>query len=213
MPFLVREHQHAGCCSKMYRAGWIGLLVQDGLCAGNLNLHSKDLTTPCNSLFPLPLSLCDHHIRLSPASLQNSTSSTPAQQPDTCSQCFFSRIRGWRASATSSCKMADGACRWRFESKCECFPVAQNVQLYLQPLLPRALCLTIITASIHLYPHHFLRFRSYASGFMLKKTQGRSPFHTPVDPVQLLLTASPQALILKHRIPIHKIIVTMMPLR
>jgi len=73
----------------MCRAGWIGLLVQDGLCAGDLNLHSKDLTTPCNSLFSLLLSLCDNHIRLSPASLQNSTSSTPAQQPDTCSQCFF----------------------------------------------------------------------------------------------------------------------------
>ena len=68
------------------------------------------------------------------------------------------------------------------------------------------LCLTIITASIHLRPRHLLRFRSYASGFMLKKTEGRSPFHTPVDPVQLLLTASSQALILTHRIPIHKII-------
>ena len=163
----------------------------------------------------IPLSLCDHHIRLSPASLQNSKSSTPAQQPDTCSQCFFSKIRGWRASATSW-KMADGACSCRFESKCV-FPslifCRSNVQLYLQPLLPRVLCLTIITASIHLHPHHLLRFRSYASGFVLKKTQGRSPFHTPVDPVQLLLTASLQALILIHRIPIHKIIVTMMLLR
>ena len=126
-----------------------------------------------------PLSLCDHHIRLSPASLQNSTSSPPAQQPDTCSQCFFSRIRGWRASATS-CKMADGACRWRLNQNASVFPslifVAQNVQLYLQPLLPRALCLTIITASIHLYPHHLLRFRSYASGFMLKKLKEEAPF-------------------------------------
>jgi len=95
--------------------------------------------------------------------------------------------------------------RWYF--------VAQNVQFYLQPLLPWVLCLTIITASIHLHPRHLLRFWSYASGSMLKKTQGRSPFHTPVDPVQLLLNASSQALILKHQTPIHKIIVTMMLLR
>jgi len=56
-------------------------------------------------------------------------------------------------------------------------------------------------------------FWSYASGFMLKKTQGGSLFHMPVDPVQLLLTTSSQALILKHWIPIHKIIITMMLLR
>ena len=63
----------------------------------------------------IPLSLCDHHIRLSPASLQNSTSSPPAQQPDTCSQCFF-------PGSATSCKMADGACGCRFQSNASVLP-------------------------------------------------------------------------------------------
>ena len=195
----------------MYRAGWIGLLV----CAqGIWTFISKDLTTPCNSL-SLPLSLCDRHIRLSLASLQNSTSSTPAQQPDTCSQCFFtgSEDGEYQPPPTKWPTVHADADLNQNASVFLSLIFCQNVQLYLQPLLPRVLCLNIITASIHLHPRHLFRLRSYASGFMLKNTQGRSPFHTPVDPVQLLLTASSQALILRHRIPIHKIIVTMMPLR
>jgi len=107
----------------MYRAGWIGLLVQDGLCAGNLDLH-----------FSRP----DHSLQQSP-----SVTLWPSHQADPCKtqhrlllpdslthapSVFFYRIRGWRVSATS-CAMVDGACGCRFESKCECFPVANILSL------------------------------------------------------------------------------------
>ena len=164
----------------------------------------------------IPLLLCDHHIRLSPASLPNSTSSTPAQQPDTCSQCFF--------PGSEDGEHQPPPAKWpTVHADAD---LNQNASVFPSPIFCRpkratltpasaapSLCLTIITASIHLRPRHLLRFRSYASGFMLKKTQGKSPFHTPVDPVQLSLNTSSQAQILKHRIPIHKIIVTIMLLR
>ena len=108
-------------------AGWVGLLVQDGSCAGNLNFISKDLAAPHKVFFPF---LC-HSVTIT------SWSNGP-QRPcktqhrlllsDTCSQCFFFRIRGWRASATS-CKVAESICGCRFESKCECFSVANILSL------------------------------------------------------------------------------------
>jgi len=139
--------------------------------------------------------------------------STPAQQPDTCSQCFFSRIRGWRASATS-CKAAESTCRCRFESKCECFLVANILSLKTCNSNSSLCCPEFCALPLSLLLFIFIHVTSFVSGPMLPALcLKRRPFHTPVDPVQLSLNASSQALTLKHRIPIHKIIVTMMLLR
>ena len=97
------------------------------------------------------------------------------------------------------------------------FPVANILSLKTCNSTSSLCCPEFCALPLSLLLSIFIHVTSFVSGPMLPalclKTQGRSPFHTPVDPVQLLLNTSLQALILKHRIPIHKIIVIMMLLR
>jgi len=152
----------------------------------------------------IPLSLCDHHIRLSPASLQNSTSSTP----------FF---QDQRMESISHLLQNSRRCmQLQIWIKMR-FPVANILSLKTCNSTSSLCCPEFCALPLSLLLSIFIHVTSFVSGPMLPalclKTQGRSPFHTPVDPVQLLLNTSLQALILKHRIPIHKIIVIMMLLR
>ena len=191
---------------------------------------SKDLATPRKkSFFPPSVTLLPSHqavpgILARP--LQNSTSSTPAQQPNTCSQYFISTtfsIRGWRASATS-CKAAESTCRCRFESKCECFSVANILSLETCNSIC-SLCFPEFCGLPQCYHYHLLLFifahvTSFVSGPMLsalclKRLKKEAPF------IRLSTLSSYYRSIERKfassdpwdRIPIHKIIVTMMLLR
>ena len=69
---------------------------------------------------------------------------------------FFSRIRGWRASATS-CKVAESTCGCRFESKCECFSVA-NILSLKTCNSTSSLCCPEFCGLPQCYHHHLLLF-------------------------------------------------------
>ena len=140
---------------------------------------SKDLTTPCKQSFSLPLSLCDHHIRLSPASLQNSTSSTPAQQPNTCSQCFF--LQDQRMESISHL-LQNG--RWCMQMQIWIkmrFPVA-NILLLKTCNSTSSLCYPEFCAlPLSLLLSIFIHVTSFVSGLMLpalclKRLKEEAPF-------------------------------------
>ena len=162
----------------------------------------KDLTTPSKNHLPLCHSVTI--VSWTPASLQNQHRLLSLNSLAHAPVFRFYHVQDQRMESISHLLQSGREymqMQISFHSKYECFPIERRYRpanilslAFLKcasldpasaaPSSVPSLSATIITASILLL-FIFTHVTSFVSGPMLKKTQGRNPFDTPVAPVAL----------------------------